>query len=115
MMNGLATEYAVKHAKLHPGLKVGVHLVLSYGKPLSACSKLTNKEGNFKFTSIMDSIPDIVEVKNEWQAQIEAFLNTGLELHHIDSHHHVHGWAPLKEIVIELAEGTVCRYVIQIH
>ncbi|WP_258871224.1 ChbG/HpnK family deacetylase [Virgibacillus dokdonensis] len=34
---------------------------------------------------------------------MDAFLSSGLPLHHIDSHHHVHGWKALKSVIIELA------------
>ncbi len=51
-------------------------------------------------------------VLTEWTAQIEAFLATGLPLHHIDSHHHIHGWNPLQEVVLELARryGVPVRF-----
>src|SRR5699024_4379414 len=41
------------------------------------------------------------------------FIKTGLRLNHIDSHHHVHEWEPLKEVIIELAEEyrMPARYV----
>ncbi|SHN34819.1 chitin disaccharide deacetylase [Gracilibacillus kekensis] len=106
MMNGIATDYAVNIAKRTPSLKVGIHLTLTWGKPLhSNVSSLIDAQGYFIFTNQFRdfNLPDINEVKKEWQAQIEAFLQTGLTLHHIDSHHHIHGWEPLKEMVIELA------------
>ena len=34
IMNGRAVSYAVEQAKKHPSLRVGLHLVLSWGKPL---------------------------------------------------------------------------------
>ena len=106
MMNGLAVEHAVKLAKQHPDLKVGIHLVLSWGKPVhDDVPGLLNEQGTFKFRNTYRSmeIPNLKEVEKEWRAQIEAFIATGLPLHHIDSHHHIHGWEPLKDIVIALA------------
>ncbi|MEC2158959.1 chitin disaccharide deacetylase [Virgibacillus halodenitrificans] len=106
MMNGLATEYAVVAAKLNPSLKVGIHLVLTWGKPLSNnVFGLTNEKGNFRYTNNFAQMeaPDLEEVEREWRSQLEAFLATGLPLHHIDSHHHIHGWAPLKNLVLQLA------------
>lgn len=107
MMNGLAVDFAVEQAKLNPGLKIGIHLVLSWGKPISSdVNDLLNKEGTFKFHSTFDSQnkPNIEQVEKEWRAQIEAFLKTGIPLHHIDSHHHVHSWGILKDLVIKLAK-----------
>lgn len=106
MMNGTATDYAISLAKQHPSLKLGIHLVLTWGFPLTSNSGILNEDGGFKFTSSYEAAeaPDPKEVEKEWEAQIQAFLATGLKLHHIDSHHHVHGWKPLKEVVIHLAK-----------
>lgn len=105
MMNGKAVDYAIEQAKQYPTLKVGIHLVLTWGKPLlQDVPSLTDKNGHFFFTSIMNETSNIEAVKREWTAQIEAFLQTGLELHHIDSHHHVHGWESLKDVIIQLAK-----------
>ena len=107
MMNGLAASYAVEQARLYPSLQVGIHLVLTWGKPIAADSdSLTNEKGLFKFKNSDTTITeeDLQVVEKEWQSQIEAFQKTGLPLHHIDSHHHVHGWPDLKEVIIRLAK-----------
>lgn len=107
MMNGLAVEYAVREAKSTPSLKVGIHLVLTWGRPLSLdVPDLINEDGFFKYrnTFSQSKAPNVEQIELEWRTQIEAFLKTGLALHHIDSHHHVHGWEPLKQIVIKLAK-----------
>lgn len=117
MMNGKATDYAVEQAKHHPTLDIGIHLVLTWGKPVSqrSVSSLIDENGRFKYRSnyVETEPPNLDEVKKEWTAQIEAFLATGLTLHHIDSHHHIHGWEPLKQIIISLAEtySVPVRYV----
>ncbi|QDP38982.1 chitin disaccharide deacetylase [Radiobacillus deserti] len=107
MMNGKAVDYAVEQAKLNPSLKVGIHLVLTWGKPVSEeVNKLTNSDGLFRFTSIFDPSdpPNLDHLEKEWTAQIEAFLRTGLPLSHIDSHHHVHGWPPVQALIAKLAK-----------
>ncbi|MFD1064876.1 chitin disaccharide deacetylase [Oceanobacillus locisalsi] len=107
MMNGLATNYAVEKAAENPDLKIGIHLVLTWGKPLhTSVSNLVNPDGTFRFTSnFLDmEVPNLEEVELEWRAQLEACLATGLPLDHIDSHHHVHGWPPLKNLIIKLAQ-----------
>lgn len=116
MMNGLAVDYALEKAKENPALKIGIHLVLTWGKPLHpAVPNLVKSNGRFKFTSSyhdMDVL-DISEIEMEWRAQLDAFLATGITLDHIDSHHHVHGWLPLKKLVIKLAKDykVPVRYV----
>ena len=116
MMNGLATDYAVEKALENPDLKVGIHLVLTWGKPLhSSVPNLVKSDGTFRFTSDYRDMeaPNISEVELEWRAQLDAYLTTGLPLDHIDSHHHVHGWPPLKNLVIQLAKeyDVPVRYV----
>lgn len=116
IMNGYAVDYAVVQARKHPNLKVGIHLPLSFGKPLrDDVPALINEEGKFKFTSEFDpkNAPDLVQVEREWRTHIEAFLQTGLPLNHIDSHHHVHRWEHLMEIVVSLAKdyNVPVRYV----
>ncbi|UOQ46702.1 chitin disaccharide deacetylase [Gracilibacillus caseinilyticus] len=120
MMNAKATEYAVTMAQQTPSLHVGIHLVLTWGKPLrNDLPGLTNHNGEFKYSKhfLKETITDLHAVKAEWQTQIEAFLKTGLPLHHIDSHHHIHGWEPLKPIILELAHmyQVPVRYTPSLH
>jgi chitin disaccharide deacetylase len=116
MVNGKAFNYAVDEAKKYPNLKIGIHLVLTWGKPISnQVPNLLDRNGYFKYKSnYLDmGAPNIKEVEKEWRSQIEGFLATGLKLNHIDSHHHVHGWEPLREIVLRLAReyDVPVRYV----
>lgn len=116
MMNGLAVNYAITRAKQIPSLQVGIHLVLTWGKPIADnVPELIKSNGTFKYTSSFQKMkePNLFQVEKEWEAQIQAFLQTGLPLHHIDSHHHIHGWEPLKEIVLKLANKYTVpvRYV----
>ncbi|WP_017548335.1 chitin disaccharide deacetylase [Salinicoccus carnicancri] len=116
MMNGQAVDYAIEQAKNTPTLHVGVHLVLTAGKPLSTnVESLVNEDGTFYYTSAFNNMeaPNLQEAEREWRAQIDAFVNTGLSLHHLDSHHHIHGWEPLKDIVLTLADEyqVPVRYV----
>lgn len=116
MMNGHAVDYAVQQAQHTPTLQTGIHLVLTWGKPISSfVPKLLGNDGCFKYKNTFADmeLPDPTDVEKEWRAQIEAFLATGMSLHHIDSHHHVHGWEPLKETVYKLSNeyGVPVRYV----
>ncbi|TCI39117.1 carbohydrate deacetylase [Exiguobacterium sp. SH4S7] len=107
MMNGYAVEEAVTMAKLHPVLRVGVHLALTWGRPLAKTSTpLTKADGTFRYTNrfLTEAAPDPELVYLEWKAQIEAFRATGLSLHHLDSHHHVHGWPAIQDVIVRLAE-----------
>jgi predicted glycoside hydrolase/deacetylase ChbG (UPF0249 family) len=93
MMNMPGVTHSVLLAHENPKLKVGIHLVLTCGKPLLAdVPSLVNKNGCFKrileFKEQRDLSLD--ELAREWSAQIEKFLETGLTPTHFDSHHHVH-------------------------
>jgi len=107
LMNGPAKDYAITRAKEHPHLHIGVHLVLTMGQPiLKQMNHLINTNGEFRFTNRTRTIPLPArkQIRQEWMAQIELFLQSGLTLHHIDSHHHIHGLEDVKEIVVELAQ-----------
>src|SRR5690242_18920412 len=60
-----------------PKLGMGVHLVLTMGKPIlprEAVSSIVDEQGNNrKYVPFLDNIPqlNIAEVKAEWQAQID--------------------------------------------
>jgi len=95
MMNMPFTNIALQEAKKYPNLGVGVHLVLTVGKPLiEGFQSFTDKNGNFlRPSDYSDGNPhaDLNELYKEWKAQIEKFINiTGHKPTHIDSHHHVH-------------------------
>ncbi|MDP3488297.1 MAG: ChbG/HpnK family deacetylase [Bacillota bacterium] len=86
---------------------LGVHLVLSAGKPVLApdiVPSLVDEQGLFRRNfrqAVKLATPH--EVKQEWQTQIEHILSLGVKPTHIDSHHHVHMVPRLTRIAIELA------------
>ena len=108
MMNTVATEHAAETAKDNPGLGVGVHLVLTFGKPLLNTHKtIVDERGNFRKLSIYENGNfeiDLEEVYKEWRAQIEKFLSYGLIPTHLDSHHHINSFGKLYEVYLRLAE-----------
>ncbi|WP_282033235.1 chitin disaccharide deacetylase [Metabacillus indicus] len=106
MVNTPGTEHAVELAKSYPNLRVGIHLVLTFGQPVhDHVPTLINEKGLFKldknFKSSIDINPE--EVLAEWDAQIKKFRSFGIHPSHIDSHHHVHGWPVLEEVVKQLS------------
>jgi predicted glycoside hydrolase/deacetylase ChbG (UPF0249 family) len=107
MINMDGSKLAVQLAKEH-NIPVGLHLVLTKGAPLlppQEVKTLVNNEGEFKSTnkSIWENL-DLHEVKNELEAQVKKFLQTGLELTHIDSHHHVHRFGPILDATMDIAK-----------
>ncbi|MBS4174471.1 chitin disaccharide deacetylase [Bacillus sp. FJAT-49736] len=107
MMNMAGTDHAIELAKENADLPVGIHLVLTCGKPLlSDVPSLVDEKGNFKRLSVLQLEKDIDldELEREWTAQIERFLASGLTPTHFDSHHHTHGIKEFYPVVQKLAE-----------
>jgi len=102
MMNIPTTaDDVVVALKETPKLGMGVHLVLTMGKPLSAreaVSSVVDANGNFfKYDAFFANLPNlkIDEVKTEWRLQIERFIKAaGCKPTHLDSHHHSSFFSP---------------------
>lgn len=107
MTNTPGFDQAVKLAKEHPDLGIGVHLTLTFLKPLSQkVNTLTDASGNFhKLTEYNQSnvIVDLDELYDEWDQQIKRVIQNGIDPTHLDSHHHLHTFGSHQEVVIELA------------
>lgn len=117
MMNIPTTAEDVLVAlKETPNLKMGVHLVLTMGRPLSAreaVASVVDANGNFfKYTPFIENITNLNmdEVKLEWRMQIERFVQTaGRKPTHLDSHHHSSYFSPeLFRGMLELAKEYDC-------
>jgi chitin disaccharide deacetylase len=98
MAGGLDFDRAVVLSGKRPGLGMGVHLTLTWGKPLSAPSSIPSLMGaEGRFASLGEILKrflsgrlDRGEVAREWEAQIQRVTRSGLNPTHIDSHHHLH-------------------------
>jgi predicted glycoside hydrolase/deacetylase ChbG (UPF0249 family) len=99
-----------------PNLRMGVHLVLTMGRPISApetVPSIVAENGDFfKYTPFIEHLSSLNmdEVKKEWRAQIEAFIKaSGRKPTHIDSHHHASYFSPnLFHGMLELAKEYDC-------
>lgn len=118
--NGAAFDSAVRLAKEHPNLDIGIHLILVGEKPLSEPNKvrsLIDDEGNFhqsaaEFTKryYFGKI-NLDEVKAELSLQFSKIIESGLELSHIDSHQHVHALSGIYSITKEFAENYNISFI----
>jgi predicted glycoside hydrolase/deacetylase ChbG (UPF0249 family) len=103
-----------------PTLGMGVHLVLTMGRPIStpdAVRSITGEDGRFfKYAALIEMLPHInlEEVKAEWRSQVGAFVKaSGRNPTHLDSHHHSSYFSPgLLRGMLELAKeyGCAIRY-----
>lgn len=96
MVNMSAAGDGIRQAQQKaPELGVGLHLTLSFGKPVSSpamVSSLVDSDGNFPQTSrdLMERLSqfDANELQAEIQAQFDRFVTLAGQLPtHIDSHH----------------------------
>ena len=115
MMNIPTTAADIAMAlKETPKLAMGVHLVLTMGKPIhSRAASITDENGNFfKYAPFVEHLSSlkIDEVKAEWHTQTEAFIQAaGRKPTHFDSHHHSSYFSPaLFEAMLELARDYDC-------
>lgn len=100
MANGAAFAGAVEIARAHPGLDVGVHLVLVQGRALSTGRALP--------ASVHELLCDLalhrIRPYEEFRAQIRAVLDAGIRPTHLDTHKHTHILPPVLDAVVRLAE-----------
>lgn len=109
MMNMGSAKFALDLSKDFPNLGIGIHLVLTAGRPLvEGATSYTDSNGNFiKKNNYPNNEPENInlnELYTEWKTQIELFIEiAGKKPTHIDSHHHVHLLPELQEVAIRLA------------
>lgn len=90
---------------------VGVHLVLTSGKPLTdgirSESRLCDAEGIFLGRgSMVWMLPvgsEVTAIANECRAQIQRCRRQGVTITHLDSHHHIHEYFGVMRIVACIA------------
>jgi len=114
MCNMPAIEEAAALAKANPDLGVGIHLVLTAGRPLVAGHKtIVDEKGNFlRNASIAKINVDGEEVYTEYVAQMERFIQLfGCKPTHIDGHHHTHALPQTVEATKRLAKRYGIDYI----
>jgi predicted glycoside hydrolase/deacetylase ChbG (UPF0249 family) len=83
----------------------GVHLRLTDGRPLApACRvpSLVNESGYFPVRAVQLNRLNPEEVLIEWREQVRQFTCWNAEPTHLDSHHHVHGLVPLRNVYADV-------------
>ena len=111
MTNAPATDHAAWLARESPSLDVGVHLVLTYARPLSDPARLRSivrEDGGFpRPTELLERAIDRDEALLEYRAQFaRARELIGRAPTHVDSHHWVHDHPALSWALCELARET---------
>lgn len=92
--------------------RVGLHLQLTGGAPClppGEIPTLVGADGRFprKKVAVVDVNPD--EVRREWRAQYQRFLETGLVPSHLDAHHHIHKRPEAFGVFVSWPGNGACR------
>ena len=112
-----------KKLPLMPGLKVGLHINLTYESSVSAketVPDLVDHRGQFRhgFWELLwkgKSKNVRSQIQKEIQAQLDRAQNAGIALSHIDSHWHVHTIPYINTIVRQLASAYGITRIRQIN
>ena len=108
MVNTPFTDEAVSKLKENGIERVGLHLNVSWGRPLLPAGEvpsLVDENGFFRRKVAQAAYGmRLDEVRRELAVQAERFMATGLGLTHLDSHHHAHSFSPITEAALELAK-----------
>jgi len=113
MANGPEFEAAVGLARSTPGLGIGVHLNAVRGKPLLEEGRLrsiTDRRGYF-FNSPLRVLlatfwsgTALSELENEFGAQIEKIMSSGIRPTHLDTEKHLHIIPGVFRMLVRLCE-----------
>ena len=117
MANAPDTEGAARAARAVPDLDIGVHLVVTYGTPLSPPERIpslvaaTGASGAVTFPRVSDLLrsgkPEADEALTEFRAQYRRVRDLiGREPSHLDTHHWVHDLPALEDALLALAKET---------
>ncbi|SES95680.1 chitin disaccharide deacetylase [Anaerobranca gottschalkii] len=105
MINMPLAEEAINLAKSNGIEQLGIHFNLTCGKPISTdvLSLIDDQGAFYKRFAILKEKMNLEEVEKELRAQLTKFKSTGVKLTHIDSHHHIHMYPGVAEIIADIA------------
>lgn len=102
-----AVDHALSLLKDAPNLKLGLHLNMTLGKPITNCFSLLKEDGNFYKPK---ENPDQTkfkkeEIKNEFLAQYDAFFQKfNKKPSHLDTHLYAHQlYEVVSEVIAEIS------------
>jgi hopanoid biosynthesis associated protein HpnK len=105
------TEDAVARARRLPDLKVGLHVVLVEGTPVSPPDEipdLVDSRGRFPSDMVTAGFKFFFlprarrQLAREIRAQFDAFARTGLALDHANTHKHIHLHPTVASMIIRI-------------
>jgi len=120
MVGEAAADDAVALARSLPNLRVGLHLTLVDGRPVSppeTIPDLVGQDGRFRDGMFSAGVrwfflPHVrCQLGREIRAQFAAFAATGLELDHANAHKHFHLHPTVAALMIEIGREYGLRAI----
>lgn len=120
MVTGEAFSEAVQLARQHPGLGVGLHLVVGTGRavlPSWQIPHLVDSSGAFPDDPLVVGLRYQFnraarrELFQEIRAQLQRFRDTGLVLSHVDGHLHNHVHPYVLQCLVSLSQEFGIRFI----
>jgi predicted glycoside hydrolase/deacetylase ChbG (UPF0249 family) len=103
LIKGPYAQQALKMIKENPSFQVGIHIDLD---PLLGWkSPGIERFPRQKLLEMMNELDFIRKIKHEVDKQMTDFLDAGLIPSHIDTHHHVHGFPQIFELLVEAMDS----------
>lgn len=120
MMGEGAVADAVERARALPSLRVGLHLTLVEGTPVSAPESipdLVDADGRFPSDMVAAGFRFFFlprarrQLEREIRAQFTAFAATGLPLDHVNTHKHIHLHPTVANMIIRIGRDFGLRAI----
>lgn len=119
MSNMPYAKTGLSRYKKIPELEIGAHLTLSEGQPLTSKARESSlaqggvfKSRDWLFTRglfLSDSLLYIIQA--ELDAQMQVFIEQGIQPEHITTHHHFHMLPKFKSIIYKIAQKYDVKWV----
>lgn len=113
MANMPGFDEAVKLLKKRPSLDAGVHLNLTWGKPLTKAKSLADETGNFRQDMIKMLLLGKFEksdIEEEIKAQIQL-CKKHAKISHVNSHKHFHVFPPVMKTIADIAQEEGIQWI----
>jgi hopanoid biosynthesis associated protein HpnK len=113
MVGEAASADAISRATNHPELRVGLHLVLTRGTPVSDPEQipdLVTTDGVFRDNLFSAGVhyfckPGIRrQLELEIRAQFQTFAHSGLSLDHVNAHNHMHLHPTILGLILRIGK-----------
>lgn len=104
---------AVKMLKKEKNLDAGIHLNLTWGKPLTKAKSLTDSKGCFRKDMILRMLRgkfDKSEMEEELRAQVME-VKKHIRPSHINSHKHFHVFPSLMKMIADIAYDNKIQWI----